>query len=142
MARPRRRAAWAALAGLGGLLALVGCEAEVWLAAVGVRSFREVAVPEAQQLLEDPAARLVLAAQARPRSGLARATVVEDDAPLPEALLAAGGPLLVVAADGPAGRRLAARLVRAGARRVALLVADPEALRPLGGPVLARPGAL
>jgi hypothetical protein len=137
MAGVAKRSAWAALVGGVALLA-ASCEAEVWLAAAGVRAFRQVSLAEARELLEDPGARLVVAGR-RP-AGLGWAPSVEGDAPLPEPLLERGGPLLVVAEDGRDGRRLSARLVRAGARCVTLLVAEAAELRTLRGPVLARPG--
>ncbi|MEN8183202.1 MAG: hypothetical protein ABFS46_11780 [Myxococcota bacterium] len=123
---------------IGGLLAcLLGCEPAAWLQAGGVRAFREVGAPEALEILADPAASVLQLRARRWEPTVPRASLVGLADPIPPALLEETGRVLVVAADGAAGRRLSARLVRAGVRRVVLVVGDPGALG--AGPVLARP---
>lgn len=121
---------------LAGLLA--GCEADAWLQWGGVRAFREVEIGEARRILKDPEVSLLQLRTTRFEPTLPDATVVETDDPVPETLLEAER-ILVVTTDAPEGRRLSARLVRAGARRVALLIEDPVELGAPRSPLLARP---
>lgn len=121
---------------LAGLL--VGCEADVWLQWGGVRAFREIEVGEARRILEDPDVSVLQLRTTRFEPTLPEATVLETDDPLPEGVLEARR-ILLVTTDGTQGRRLSARLVRAGARRVALLIEDPVELGAPRSPLLARP---
>ena len=98
-------------------LVLLGCEPEPWLAAAGVPAFREVGPAEALRLLEDPR---VVRLEVRPGGGA------------PTALPDGVERVLVVSPEETAGRRVSARLARAGVPRVSLVVADPRALA-LGG---------
>jgi hypothetical protein len=117
---------------------LAGCEADSWLRWGGVRAFREIDSSEARRILQDPVASVLQLKTTRFEPTLTEAIVLEPNDPLPETLLAAGR-ILVVTTDGAEGRRLSARLVRAGARRVALVVEDPVELGAPRSPLLARP---
>jgi hypothetical protein len=116
-----------ALAGLLAACAL-GCDAERWLHAGGVRAFREVGADEARELLTAPDLVLVEVRGGALRAPGLDATLVDADAPLPAGLVGVPGPVLVVASDAEPGRRVCARLVRSGAARVLLVVADPREL--------------
>ena len=120
------------------VVSFVGCEADSWLRWGGVRAFREIETPEARRILRDPAASVLQLRTTRFEPTLTEAIVLEPNDPLPETLLDAGR-ILVVTTDGAGGRRLSARLVRAGARRVALVVEDPVELGAPPPPLLARP---
>lgn len=123
---------------LCGVAALLACEVDGWVQLGGVRAFRQVDRPEALELLEESETSVVQL-RGRPRAPtLPGARVLEPGDPLPEEVLDAGR-ILVVAADAAAGRRLSAQLVRAGARRVALVVGDPVELGAPPSPLLARP---
>ncbi len=103
-------------------LALVACDVDGWLRARDVRAFREVEVSEAQRLLATGDAVLLEAVDSRRGArGLASARPVHPDRALPDGVVAGEAPVVVVAADTAAARRLAARLVRAGARNVAVV---------------------
>ncbi len=120
------------------VVSLVSCEADSWLRWGGVRAFREVETSEARRILRDPVASVLQLRTTRSEPTLTEAIVLEPKGPLPETLLDAGR-ILVVTTDGVEGRRLSARLVRAGARRVALVVGDPVELGASPSPLLARP---
>jgi hypothetical protein len=95
-------------------LVLLGCEPEPWLAAAGVRAFREIGPAEALRLLENPE---VVRVEVRPGGDVRPST-------LPDGIER----VLVVSREETVGRRVSARLARAGVRRVSLVVADPNAL--------------
>ena len=116
----------------------MGCEADSWLRWGGVRAFREIEIPEARRILRFPLASGLQLRTTRFEPTLTEAIVLEPKGPLPETLLDAAR-VLVVTTDGTEGRRLAAHLVRAGARRVALLVEDPVELGAPPAPLMARP---
>lgn len=120
------------------LLAFCACDAEGWLHLGGVRAFREIGASEARRILEDPSAAVLQLRTAPLEPLLAEAVVLRAGDPLPRRLLEAAR-ILVVSRDGPAGRRLSARLVRAGARRVNLSVGDPVELGARTPALLARP---
>jgi hypothetical protein len=116
----------------------VGCEADSWLRWGGVRAFREIESPEARRILQDPVAVVLQLKTTRYEPTLTEAIPLKPNDPLPETLLDAAR-ILVVTTDGAEGRRLSARLVRAGVRRVALVVEDPVELGAPRSPLLARP---
>ncbi len=120
------------------VVSLVGCEVDSWLQWGGVRAFREIETPEARRILGDPETSVLQLRTTRFEPTLPEAIVLEPKDPLPETLLDAER-TLVVTTDGAEGRRLSARLVRAGARRVALVVEDPVELGAPRPPRLARP---
>jgi hypothetical protein len=103
-----------------------------------MRAFREIETPEARRILLDPLVSVLQLRTTRFEPTLTEAIVLEPNDPLPETLLDAGR-ILVVTTDGAEGRRFSARLVRAGARRVALVVEDPVELGAPPSPLLARP---
>ncbi len=107
---------------------LLGCDAESWLSAGGVRAFREVAADEARELLAEPELVLVEVRGGALRAPGLDATLLGEDDPLPPELVGVSGRVLVVASEAGPGRRVCARLVRAGAIRVSLVVADPREL--------------
>jgi rhodanese-related sulfurtransferase len=86
------------------------------------RAFDEIDIPAATRSVEHDDARLV---QVRaPGSGEARVTaaiVVGPADPVPDEWLRGGRPIVVIAADAAAARRLAARLLRLGAIRVSVV---------------------
>ncbi len=106
----------------------LGCDAERWLHAGGVRAFREVGADEARELLGSPELVLVEVRGGALRAPGLDATLVGEDDPLPPELVGVPGRVLVVASNAGPGRRVCARLVRSGATRVLLVVADPREL--------------
>ncbi|MDJ0866218.1 MAG: hypothetical protein QNK03_08935 [Myxococcota bacterium] len=119
-----RAALWLAVP----LATLLGCEPGAWWRASGVRTFEEVEVGEALRAwdgsdgllvqVRDPDARLLRVAGAR---------LLDPGEPLPEALSGGGKPVTIVAADVRDARRLAARIVRSGSRRVSVVRGGIEA---------------
>jgi len=88
----------------------------------GARSFAEIDVPTAAHALEEGQARLVQVRDpefADPRVGTA--AMLGPGESVPDAWLAETRPILVIAHDEPAARRLAARLLRLGAARVSVV---------------------
>ena len=106
----------------------LGCDAERWLHAGGVRAFREVGADEARELLASPELVLVEVRGGALRAPGLDATLLGENDPLPPELVGVPGRVLVVASDAEPGRRVCARLVRSGAARVLLVVADPREL--------------
>ena len=88
----------------------------------GARSFDEIDVPAAARSVEREDARLV---QVRdPRSNDARiaaAVIVGPGDPVPDEWLRGARPIVVIAGDVAAARRLAARLLRLGVTRVSVV---------------------
>ena len=88
----------------------------------GARSFDEIDVAAAARSVEREDARLV---QVRdPRSGdprVASAVIVGPGDPVPDEWLRGARPIVLIAGDVAAARRLAARLLRLGATRVSVL---------------------
>jgi rhodanese-related sulfurtransferase len=114
------RAALGALGGLG--LALAGCGPLERALEGSAPAFEEVEAERALALIAAGDAALVQAAEAGPAPApLDGASLVDPDAPLPQAVADEARTLLVVARDLAAARRLAARLARAGAPRVAVV---------------------
>jgi hypothetical protein len=106
----------------------LACDAQGWLHAGGVRAFREVDADEARELLGSSELVLVEVRGGSLRAPGLGATLVGEDDPLPPELVGVAGRVLVVASDAAPGRRVCARLVRSGAARVLLVVADPREL--------------
>ena len=106
----------------------LGCDAERWLHAGGVRAFREVGADEARALLGSPELVLVEVRGGALRAPGLDATLLGEDDPLPPELVGVAGRVLVVASEARPGRRVCARLLRSGATRVLLVVADPREL--------------
>jgi hypothetical protein len=107
---------------------LVGCDAAGWLGAGGARAFREVGTDEARELLAEPELVLVEVRGGALRAPGLDARLLGEDDPLPPDLVGVSARVLVVATDARPGRRVCARLVRSGATRVSLVVADPREL--------------
>lgn len=108
---------------LGCIAALASaCEPSASIGSGGARSFDEIDVAAAAHSLEHEDARLVQARE--PGSGDARvaeALIVAAADPVPDEWLRGARPIVVIAADGTAARRLAARLLRLGAARVSVV---------------------
>lgn len=88
----------------------------------GARSFAEIDVPAAARSLEQDQARLVQVRDpefADPRAPAA--AMLGPGESVPDAWLAEARPILVIAHDETAARRLAARLLRLGAARVSVV---------------------
>ena len=88
----------------------------------GSRGFTEIDVATAQTAVERDQARLVQvrnADSADPR--VETAEIVSPGESVPRAWIAESRPILVLAHDAPAARQLAARLLRHGAARVAVV---------------------
>jgi hypothetical protein len=104
------------------------CELDAWLERRGMASFREVGSDEARALLAEPTSLLVQAEEPRRRGGrVAEALLLPSSKPLPDAVIQGSGAVVVLAHDLRAGRRLAARLVRAGRSPVAVVSGGVEA---------------
>jgi rhodanese-related sulfurtransferase len=93
----------------------------------GARGFDEIDVPAANRAIAEEDARLVQARDPHdPRAGAAVAVIDLDD-PIPAAWVQDARPVVVIARDEVAARRLAARLVREGVRRVSVVRGGIEA---------------
>ncbi len=115
-------ARWSTLGALALAAAATGCDAEAWLRARQARAFREVGAAEARRLVTGEDGLLLQdAASAGSTGWVTPARVLAAEGPLPEELVATQRPLVVVAGDDATARRLAARLVRAGAGSVAVV---------------------
>ena len=108
---------------LGCIAALASaCDPGASIGSGGARVFDEIDVAAATHSLEHEDARLVQARE--PDSGDARvaeALIVAAADPVPDEWLRGARPIVVIAADGTAARRLAARLLRLGAARVSVV---------------------
>lgn len=109
-------------------LSLLGCDAAGWLGTGGARAFREVDADEARELLAEPELVLVEVRGGALHAPGLDATLLGEDDPLPPDLVGVSARVLVVANEARPGRRVCARLVRSGATRVSLVVADPREL--------------
>jgi hypothetical protein len=106
-----------------------GCKLDAWLERHGVVArFQEVGSEEARTLLSGPTSLLVQAEEPPgPGGRVAEALLLSSSKPLPASVVQGGGAVVVLAHDLGAGRRLAARLVRAGRSPVAVVRGGIEA---------------
>jgi hypothetical protein len=111
-------------------VATAGCEMESWLQARHVRTFREMDAGEARRLVAERRGVLVQAVESVGVVGqVVTARLVPARGPVPPALAGDPGSLVVLADRADTARRLAARLVRAGASRVAVVQGGVAAWR-------------
>ncbi len=94
----------------------------------GARSFAEIDVAAATRSLVEEQARLVQVRDSESREpGVAHAAIVRPEEAVPDAWLHEARPIVVIARDEVAARRLAARLLRLGASRVSVVRGGIEA---------------
>jgi rhodanese-related sulfurtransferase len=94
----------------------------------GARSFEEIDVPQAARSLAEEEARLVQVRDSRSRGPrVAHAAILGPEEAVPDAWLHEARPIVVIARDEVAARRLAARLLRLGASRVSVVRGGIEA---------------
>jgi rhodanese-related sulfurtransferase len=94
----------------------------------GARSFAEIDVAAATRSLAEEAARLVQVRDSQsPDPHLEHAAIVGPEEAVPDAWLHEARPIVVIAHDEVAARRLAARLLRLGASRVSVVRGGIEA---------------
>jgi rhodanese-related sulfurtransferase len=105
------------------------CEFDAWLERHGgVARFREIGSEEARALLSEPTSLLVQAEDPPgPGGRVAEALLLPSSKPLPASVIQGSGAVVVLAHELRVGRRLAARLVRAGRSRVAVVRGGIEA---------------
>jgi hypothetical protein len=127
----RRSARGLALALLGSSFALAACEPESWLQATGMRAFRQLEPDEARRILADPEVFVVEVREPGMSTSREVGLVIGESEALPavvDEIVAEARRIVVVSAEVEPGRRVSARLVRAGASRVGLVVIDPREL--------------
>jgi hypothetical protein len=129
----RRGARSLVLALVGLSIALGACEPESWLQASGMRAFRQLEPDEARRILADPEVFVIEVREPGTSASREIGLVIGESEALPpvvDEIVAEARRIVVVAPEVEPGRRVSARLVRAGASRVGLVVIDP---RELGG---------
>jgi hypothetical protein len=113
-------------------LGAAGCDWSGVLARLGRRSLREVDADRARAWIEEGRGVLVQVRDLEERlPALPGALRMAPDAPVPEAVRAERGWVVVVGSQRDAALRLGAHLARAGVTRVAVATGDVAALAPL-----------